>query len=351
MNWLNNLFLGKTKPEVTSMGTPISSLRVKGELPAKTPVKLPPKKLNFQVTLSPSFDHFPKFSKDRRLNGIRLNSAMMHLDELDKELEIVKNLKNPVDLYFDIKGRQLRIQEVDIHPDHLEVVLNHPIEVETPTIVLFKAGSDRAMLDRVVDGKRLIFAGGPNFMVKPGESIHIRNPSLRLKGPVFCDYEIQKIEKVRKAGINKYFLSYVEAQTDIDQFRELIGKDAFVVAKIETKAGLDYVASQFKKKDNLSLMAARGDLYVEVDMPHDILSGVKFIAQKDPNAYVGSRILLSLVQTPVPECCDFSDLAWLYDVGYRNMMLCDEICLKPDLLSTAINVLDAFRDSYKGDGE
>jgi hypothetical protein len=33
------------------------------------------------------------------------------------------------------------------------------------------------------------------------------------------------------------------------------------------------------------------------------------------------------------------------------MMLCDEICLKPDLLSTAINVLDAFRDSYKGDGE
>lgn len=343
MNWVNYLFQGR-KAEVKKQPapTPVISPAVKRNID-----RIPFRNLNFQATLSPSFPHFKQFCEDRRFNAMRLNSAMIHLNELDGELKILKSLNNPVDLYFDIKGRQLRIQEVDIFPDHLEITLNHEIEVDTPTIVLFKAGSDRAMLKKIVGGKRLIFNGGPKYLVKPGESIHIRNPSLQMNGTVFCDYEIEKIKKVKAAGINKYFLSYVEEQRDVDEFFELIGKDATVVAKIETKNGLKYVANQFVKKDNLSLMAARGDLYVELDKPHEILNAVKMISKKDPNAYVGSRILLSLVQTPVPECCDFSDLAWLYDIGYRNMMLCDEICLKPELLSVAANVLEAFKDSYE----
>lgn len=92
-------------------------------------------------------------------------------------------------------------------------------------------------------------------------------------------------------------------------------------------------------------MAARGDLYVEVDKPHEILNAMKLIIKKDPEAFVGSRILLSVIN-PVPECHDFSDLAWLYDIGYRKMMLCDEICLKEELLNRAVSVLDAFRKSY-----
>jgi hypothetical protein len=75
----------------------------------------------------------------------------------------------------------------------------------------------------------------------------------------------------------------------------------------------------------------------------------KLIAQKDPQALVGSRILLSVVTNPVPECHDFSDLAWLYDIGYRRMMLCDELCLKEPLLGTAINVFDSFRNVYAND--
>jgi len=93
-------------------------------------------------------------------------------------------------------------------------------------------------------------------------------------------------------------------------------------------------------------MAARGDLYVEIDRPHQMMDALKLIAHKDPGAYVGSRILLSLINKPVPECADFLDLAWLYDTGYRKMMLCDDLCLKDEWLSTAVNVLESFRDSY-----
>lgn len=311
---------------------------------SKTPSRQKP--LNLMVTLWPSFPHFERFAHDYRLDGIRLNSAMIEACDLDKEIELVKKIPNCVPLYFDIKGRQLRVRDVSTSGPNLELKLNHPISAETPTMVLFKAGADFALLNEIKDdGKHLIFDGGPKYMVKPGESLHIRHPSLKVGGPIFCDYEIEKIQKVVKAGFKQYFLSYVEDQRDIDEFREFVG-DKLLVAKIESKRGLDFVANKFVKKDNLCLMAARGDLYVEVDMPHQILEAMRLIIDKDPNAYVGSRLLLSLVNNPVPEMADMSDMAWIYDLGYRNMMLCDELCLKEQLLARAVNAMSAFKQSY-----
>jgi pyruvate kinase len=300
---------------------------------------------NLQVTLWPSFPHFPKFAADSRLSGIRLNSAMMHVSELDVELEKANAIKDSVPLWFDIKGRQMRVVEVLPNKENLELILNHPIECPTPQIVLFKAGADFALLKEIKDGNRLMFDGGPHWNVYAGESIHIRNPLLKVGGPIFIDSEIEKIKRVVAAGFERFYLSYVEDQRDIDEFREHVG-DRQVIAKIESPKGLEYVFSQFKKQDNLSLMAARGDLFVEVDKPHHILEAMKLIISKDKDAFVGSRLLLSLVKSPVPECSDLSDLAWLYDLGYRNYLLCDELCLKDELMSRAVNVFHSFRYSY-----
>lgn len=301
--------------------------------------------LEFLVTLWPTFPHFKRFAQDKRLGGIRLNSAMIKVAEMDKELAIANSIKNPVPLYFDVKGRQLRVTEVFPYKSHLELKLNHPIKVKTPTTVLFKAGADNALLKEVKNGSHLIFDGGPEYMVYEGESLHIREPSLEVSGPLFLNFEIEKIKKAREAGFNRFFLSYVEKQRDIDEFREHVG-DSYIIAKIENKNGLMYLASEFKKQDSLGIMAARGDLYVEIEKPHQIAKIMKFIIGKDPEAYVGSRLLLSLVESPVPSCADISDLAWLYDIGYRKMMLCDELCLKEELMARAVNVFDAFRNSY-----
>lgn len=305
--------------------------------------------LELSVTLWPSFPHFPRFAGDGRLSAIRLNSAMVKGGALVEELEKAKTISNSVPLYFDIKGRQLRVQEVIPNDDHLELVLNHPIKVETPVVVLFKEAKDPAILEEVVGGTRLIFRNGreygPEFKVYEGESLHIRNRSLRVEGPLFTELEKEKMAKAREYGFTNFFLSYAESQRDIDEFREYVG-DAQVVAKIENRKGLRFVAKEFKKQENLSLMAARGDLYVEVDKPHQIPTALKTIVEKDPEAWVGSRILLSLVENAVPDCADILELAWLYDIGYRRMMLCDGLCLKEEPLARAINAFDAFRLDY-----
>ena len=138
-------------------------------------------------------------------------------------------------------------------------------------------------------------------------------------------------------------MSYVENQQDIDIFQEMVGKDAEIWLKIESIEGLKYVQNSFQKRDNLVLVAARGDLFVELNQPHHMIDALRLIISKDPQACVGSRLLLSVVDSPVPSCSDVLELAWLHDTGFRRMLLCDEICLKENLLSSAVAIFDGIK--------
>lgn len=362
------------------------------------------KDIDLLVTLWPSFPHFRRFACDPGIAGVRLNSAMIDPAELDRELAIVARSSAAAPVFYDVKGRQPRVVEVVPNKDRLELRLNHPVEVRTPSTVIFKGGSDHAVLDHLEEGgRRLVFRGGPRFKVKPGESLYLRDPGLRIKGDLFTPQEVAKVEKVRAAGLRRYFLSYVEEQRDIDQFLELVGPDCEVWLKIESERGLRFVAKSFRKADNLVLVAARGDLYVELDRPHLMAQALQLIISKDPHACAASRILLSVVDkvastetlwryvdstvkvpfgfytdrpisgfgvyspltgelidqrtpaktylndagkvtcNPVPSCADFLELEWMRSVGYRTFMLCDEMCLREDLLAAAVNAFGSFR--------
>lgn len=300
------------------------------------------------ATLWPSFPHFARFGNDERLAGVRLNSAMIDEAELKDQLTRIKFRTTRLPLYYDVKGRQLRVTEVLPNPDYLDIRINHPVEVDSQVVVLLKGGADAALLGEVSEGGlRLTMQANPRFGMKVGESLYFRHPSFRIKPCAqFTELELKKIALVKKAGFTRYFLSYVQCQRDVDEFRELVGRDSQIFLKIEDNKGLAYVANEFKKEDNLTLVAARGDLYVEVNQPHDILAAQRLIIEKDPKACAGSRLLLSLVREEVPSCADLSELAWLYDIGYRSMMLCDELCLKGELLGKAVTAFDAFRTVY-----
>jgi len=358
-------------------------------------------KLDLLVTLWPSFKHFRRFALDPAVQGVRLNSAKLATSEIDREVELARSLPGSAPLFFDVKARQPRIVEVLPNRRQLEVRLNHPVSMEPghlPADVVLKGGADVARLAGLSEGgRRLTFDRNPRFAVTAGESLCIRAPHW-IEGPVFTDVELEKVAKVRAAGITRYFLSYVERQSDIDEFRELVGQDAEVWLKIENERGLDFVADGFVKDDRTTLVAARGDLYVELDRPHEIANALKIIIERDPRACVASRILLSVVDkaaatetlwkytdskgnvfflpqfdplgptspytgepvlaapvktylndnskvacNPVPSCADFLELDWLHAVGYRRFMLCDEMCLREDLLDAAVGAFKAWR--------
>jgi pyruvate kinase len=328
------------------------------------------KPLEIMATLWPDMAHYERFATDQRLAGVRLNTTGRTVKEMPYHIKRAIETSE-VPLYFDVKGRQLRIMEVgyfdskgkqlaeDESPsaaDHLELKLNHPISVSTPTPVIFKAGNDAALLDSLKDdGYRLVFDGGPRFKVKAGDSLQIRNPSLKVLGPTFTDDQLQFLQMAKSMGIDRYMLSYASSMDEIAEMRKYVGNSE-IIAKIEDGKGLDFVKS-YNKQPNLGLLTARGDLFVEVKRPHEILEATQRIVRADPDAILGSRILLSLCEREdpadknsklklVPSCADLNELAWLVDQGYHRYMFCDDLCFKPEALNIAINIVKAVYDEY-----
>lgn len=308
------------------------------------------------ATIFPTNAHFTEFANDPRLAGIRLNHPMVDMSELEAGLNHLKLLRETVPLWYDVKARQPRVVSVIKKDSHLEIELNHPISVHTPSYVLFKSGKERGIISELqAGGQRLIVFPERNgksepvtlkHVVFPGESLHILDPSLVIHEPLFTTAEVAKIERLRKEGFTRWFLSYVECQKDIDRFLEIVGRTAEVLLKIESKKGLNFVAHGFKKRENLTLVAARGDLYVELERPEHMPRALQLIIDEDAEAIAGSRILLSTITDPQASCADVSELAWLHAIGYRTMMLCDEMCVRSTLLEKAIAAFHRFYLEY-----
>jgi hypothetical protein len=299
--------------------------------------------LELHVTLWPSFPFFGGTINDERVDGIRLNGPITFpIDRIDKDVGYAGYFDTSK-LYFDVKSRQVRVVEAMPYKDHLELKVNHHIGIDKlPADVLFKDGTDYA---RVVEvkGDVLVFDGGPKREVQPCEPIYIRPPNYELLDSVISFYEAQRIAVAKKHGVTKFVQSYVESSRDSDELREHVGPDAEIIEKIESRRGLEYVANEFRKEDGNSLMLARGDLYVEVNLPHEIIGATKLLIDKDPETMVASRLLHSLRNANMPECADFSELEWLRGLGYKRYLLCDELCLEKNLIGLSINIFDAFR--------
>ena len=110
--------------------------------------------------------------------------------------------------------------------------------------------------------------------------------------------------------------------------------------KIETSKGLTLVRDHGARLGRL--MAARGDLFIEVSRPHEVVGAVRRIVAADPEAVVASRILESLADDPVPECAEIGDVAHLLSLGYRTIMLGDRVSLRRDSVIEALNLLEAI---------
>ena len=95
------------------------------------------------------------------------------------------------------------------------------------------------------------------------------------------------------------------------------------------------------------LVAARGDLYVEVLRPHRIITALREVITADPQAVVASRIFDSLAFHPVPTSADIGDVAFLLSLGYRTFMLGDAICLRRDSVLEALNLLEAMAGEFR----
>lgn len=299
-------------------------------------------KIRAITTIPPYAPYLDEVLKHPAVAGIRLNTVMpvkeSYEDLLKRLNDRAKNFGK--DLWIDLKCRQLRIKTFGV-PPFTEIELSHEIEVYTPCKAYFSSRSDSATVLQV-DGNRLIMQEGPRRVVGPGESVTIVHPTLRVKG-YLTDTDKKYIEAGNKVGIGNYMLSFVERQSDVEEFKKY-NANSQVVLKIESQKGLDYVSHEYN--GNCRLMAARGDLYMQLHWPHLIIEGLEKILEKDKDAIIASRLLESLSESPEPRCEEISDMDNLLRMGYRTVMFGDEVCMKRDSIVSALNLFSAIAEKY-----
>jgi pyruvate kinase len=285
------------------------------------------------VTVPPYAPFLYELAAHPLVGGLRLNTVMPLAETPGEVLGRLAALGQP--LWVDLKGRQLRVAAAAV-PPFTEVRISHRIRVRTPADAFFDDGREHARVV-AVDGDRLILEDGPRRVIGPGESVNVVEPSLEIEGTL-TDTDRAYLEAMRAEGLRKVMLSYTERPEDVEEVRALL-PDAEMVLKIESRRGLAFAAKHGAHLGRL--MAARGDLYVEVVEPHRIVGALRSVIQADPGAIVGSRLFPSLARYPVPEAPDVTDAAFLMALGYRTFLLGDEVCLRRDSVMAALNLLSA----------
>jgi pyruvate kinase len=292
------------------------------------------------VTIPPYAPFIDEVVRHPAVEGLRLNVVMPVKDSLEDVLRRLddKTKKYGKDFWVDLKCRQLRVKTFGV-PPFTEIELTHNIEVNTPVTAYFSGGREYATVLKV-DCNRLIMQEGPKRVVGPGESVNIPDDSLKING-FFTDADLKYIEAMKKNDMHNYMLSFVEKKEDIDELMKL-DKAANIIAKIESKKGLEYA-----DESDVRLMAARGDLFVELKMPHEVIGACERIITKDENAIAASRIFDSLVESYEPSCADVGDADNLMRMGYRHFMLGDEICMRRDSIISGLNLFAAMSKKYE----
>ena len=291
------------------------------------------------ITAPPYADFLDEVAQHPLVCGLRLNTVMPLRGGPAGALERLRAFEQP--LWVDLKGRQLRVVGAAI-PPYTEVRISHRIRVDTPVDAFFSDGVERVQVV-AVDGDRLILADGPHRLIGPGESVNIVHASLRIEGTL-TQTDRAYLAAMRELGLRHILISYVETPSDVEEVRALL-PDAEVMLKIETQRGLDYAREHGAAQGRL--VAARGDLFVEVLRPHRIVGALRDVIAADPEAVVASRILDSLAHHPVPASADIGDVAYLLSLGYRTFLLGDAVCLGRDTLLEALNLLEAITGQFE----
>ncbi len=310
-------------------------------------------KIKIYLSLNPGERFSRKILQFPLIKGIRCNTGV---PVTESKVNILKNFQNeiyPIKAWVDLKCRELRIIKEALVP-HEYLELNHNIEVNTPTALYYNEGKNYVIIDEIIGGNKIAVKPPKNFtgteLIKfgKGASINIPDRSLKIYGYLTQNNK-EYIQAAKEIGLHNYFLSYVQSISDINELLEL-DPEAKIFAKIESQKGLEFVTHEYKRvKKKINLVAARADLYIELDRPHEILNALRLIVQKDPKAIGASLILESFINLQkIPSCTDFTDIGFLMEIGYRSFLLGDDLCQEEESLSSALGVFDIINNNLRG---
>jgi pyruvate kinase len=137
-------------------------------------------------------------------------------------------------------------------------------------------------------------------------------------------------------GVSNIALSFAKGAEDVDEIRDVFGKPAFVISKIESIAGLRNLDPIIGRSD--AVLIDRGDLSREVPIERIPAAQKKIIRRAkalDCKVYVATNLLESMIASPQPTRAEVNDVYNTLADGADGLVLAAETAIGGNPLGCA----------------
>ncbi len=277
----------------------------------------------------------------------RLNFSHGSHDEHRRRFAVIRELEKetgrPIGILADLQGPKLRVGTfadgpvalsegqpfrldlADAPGDARRANLPHPeifAALEEGAELLLDDGRLRLTVERCGEdfAETKVVVGG-----KLSERKGVNLPGLVLPISALTEKDRHDLDLALELGADWIALSFVQRPEDVAQARELIGRRAGIVTKLEKPSAVNKLDEIVMLSD--AVMVARGDLGVELPaekVPAIQKRIVRACRKSGKPVIVATQMLESMVDSPVPTRAEASDVATAIYDGADAVMLSAE---------------------------
>ena len=297
-------------------------------------------------TLGPSsLNHnvIRRLSKEN-VDLFRINLSHTGLEELEENINLIKS-SSDVPICLDSQGAQIRTGNFKeqnmlleagaifslISNSHVDVDGGIPIYPEE-SFLYFQIGDlisvdfNSALL-QVIEIKRNIkvrvINGG---LIGSNKAITIiDNPPLL---PCLTMLDKVAFKLCKKYNIKNVALSFANREEDINELRNIVGKEVKIIAKIESRAGLQNLSKIIDAAD--AILIDRGDLSREIAMesiPYIQKEIINRANKRNVEVYVATNLLESMIKNSTPTRAEVNDVINTLIDGANGLVLAAETAI------------------------
>ena len=149
-----------------------------------------------------------------------------------------------------------------------------------------------------------------------------------IKLPPLTEKDIFALKLARKMNIKNFAISFVNNHDDILKVKSIVGKDAYIISKIETKNSLKNLNKIAKVSS--ALLVDRGDLsrYIKIEeMPKAQLYVIKKGKLQKKPTFVATNLLETMIKENLPTRAESHDIYATLRQGADGLVLAAETAI------------------------
>jgi len=299
---------------------------------------------------------------------LRINLSHSALDDVARTIEFIQNITS-VPICLDTEGAQIRTghfveNSVPLRENSLVTVHNRMVPGDSSNIYFHPLGITgkfevgdiisidfNSVLAQVVNCQNngavlRILSGG---IVGRNKAVTVER---EITLPPLSQKDILALKIGNKMGIGHFALSFANRAEDVKLIRTIVGPDAFIISKIESRGALNNLHAI--AAESSALLIDRGDLSREIPIESIPPAQKEIIRQAklwNVPVYVATNLLESMVSEPVPTRAEVNDIYNTLSDGADGLVLAAETAIGDHPVRCASMIVKMVRQFEKGGDE